>query len=115
MLCRLSCDILRREGYRAVPAYNAVEALEAFQQHTFDVVVTDFSMQGMNGLQLAQEIHKRSPKLPILVVSAYDSLESEYVRMWIPKETLFPTLLEEIRLCLAEFDAARESAEKSDS
>ena len=50
VLARLSCEILEMNGYRAVSAYNAQEALKRFEQEDFDILVTDFRMDGMNGL-----------------------------------------------------------------
>ena len=100
MLCHLSCDILRREGYEAVPATSAAEALEAFQKQDFDLVVTDFVMPGMSGIELACAINDRKPKFPIIVISGYEPVECEHVKLWLPKEYLFPNLLEKIRACL---------------
>ncbi len=101
LLCRLSCDILRREGYHAVPAFNAAEALQAFQQHEFDIVVTDLRMDGMNGLELAREIRRSNPCLPVIMVTAYDPVQAEEITECLPKEGLFPTLIERIRAHLA--------------
>ena len=66
MLCHLSCDILRREGYDAVPATSATEALAAFQKQEFDLVVTDFAMPGMTGADVARSVHSTKPTLPTL-------------------------------------------------
>ena len=104
MLCRLSCDILRTEGYHAVPAVNATEALEAFEREDFDLVVTDFLMPGMSGLDLARTIRDKNPKFPIIVMSAYEPVKCEHVTLWLPKEFLFPHLLEKVRSCLEELD-----------
>jgi len=105
VLCRLTCDILRLEGYRAVPAYNAAEALKVFDEEDFDIVVTDMRMQGMNGLELAREIHNKNPQLPVILVTAYEPVSGEHVRECLAKENLFPHLLEKIRLCLSEAEA----------
>ena len=102
MLCRLACDILRAEGYCAVPARSAEEALEAFSLENFDMLVTDFRMPGMSGLELAQAIRARSPRFPVIVISAYEPVECEHITLWLPKEYLFPGLLEKIRICLSE-------------
>jgi CheY-like chemotaxis protein len=50
VLARLSCEILEMQGYRAVSAYNADQALEKLDREKFDVLVTDFRMEGMDGL-----------------------------------------------------------------
>lgn len=100
MLCCFACDILRNEGYHAVPARNAREALEAFEQEPFDLVVTDFRMPGMSGLDLARAIRGRSPQFPVIVISAFEPVACEDVTLWLPKEYLFPGLLEKVRICL---------------
>jgi CheY-like chemotaxis protein len=105
LLCRLACDILRMEGYRAVPATDAAQALEAFEREEFDLLVTDFRMPGMSGLELARAIRDRNPQFPVIVMTAYEPVECEHVTLWLAKEYLFPGLLDKIRLCLAEIEA----------
>jgi len=100
MLCRLSCDILRTEGYHAVHATSVGEALEAFEREEFDLVVTDSLMPGMGGLDLAREIRTKNSKFPVIVISAYEPVECEHVTLWLPKQFLFPHLLEKVRACL---------------
>lgn len=107
VLSRLSCDILRRQGYRAVPVFSAGEALEAFERDSFDVVVTDMRMENMDGLQLARAIRERDPNMPIIMVTAYGPVEGEHIDICMPKDGLFPALLEQIRLCLAAAEARR--------
>ena len=102
MLCRFACEILRAEGYHAVPAANATAALHAFEQEDFDLVVTDFLMPGRHGLDLAREIRAKNSQFPIIVMTAYEPVESEHVTLWLPKEFLFPRLLEKVRACLAQ-------------
>lgn len=102
MLCRLACDILHTEGYLAVPAKSAAEALAAFERESFDVLVTNFGMPGMTGLELARAVRDRNPQFPIIVMTAYEPVECEHVTLWLPKEYLFPGLVEKIRVCLSE-------------
>jgi CheY-like chemotaxis protein len=100
MLCRLACDILHAEGYRAVPASNAAEALRAFEEEEFDLLVTDSQMPGMSGVELARAVRNRNPGFPVIVMTAFEPVESEHVTLWLPKRYLFPNLLEKIRYCL---------------
>ena len=104
MLCRISSDILRAEGYYVVSATSAAEAMNAFQKEDFDLLVTDFLMPGISGLDLAREIRFRHSNLPIIVMSAYEPVECEHITLWLPKEFLFPHLLEKIRSCLAKYE-----------
>jgi DNA-binding NarL/FixJ family response regulator len=49
------------------------EAVEKFDKEKFDVVVLDFQMPRMNGLDAAKEITSRSPSTPILMVTLHYS------------------------------------------
>ena len=103
VLARLSCEILEMQGYRAVCAYNASEALEKFNQEKFDILVTDFRMEGMNGLELAKHIHQRDPQVPVIIVTGYGPVDGgKDVNACLQKEELFPALLEKIKLYLGE-------------
>ena len=103
VLARLSCDILESQGYRAVCAYNAADALEKFDKEPIDILVTDFRMDGMNGLELARKIHDISPQTPVIIVTGYGPIEGgDEVKACLAKEELFPSLLEKIKLYLDE-------------
>ena len=107
-LTGLSCDILRMEGFEAMPAFSAEEALEALEKENFDLLITDLRMGSMDGLQLARVVHNRQPDLPVIMVTAYGPIEAGEIRKCLPKEELFPGLLEEIRTCLREVEAMSE-------
>lgn len=109
-LCRLTCDILRQAGYDAVAAYNAAEALQAFDSMRFDIVVTDVRMEGMDGLQLAHAIRRKAPKVPIIVVTGYGPVKTKDVSICIAKEEMFPALLKEMRMCLSEAETRPQPA-----
>ena len=103
VLARLSCEILEMQGYRAVSAYNAGEALDKFDNEKFDVLVTDFRMEGMNGLELARKVHDKDPSLPVIIVTGYGPLETgKEANACLGKEQLFPALLEKLRLILGD-------------
>jgi len=112
MLCRLACDILRTEGYRAVPASNAAEALRVLEEEEFDLLVTDSQMPGMSGLELARAVRNRYPDFPVIVMTAFEPVECEHVTLWLPKQYLFPNLLEKIRYCLTGVEQESETAHR---
>ncbi len=103
VLARLSCEILEMQGYRAVSAYNAQDALDKFQIDKFDILVTDFRMEGMNGLELARQIHLLNPDLPVIIVTGYGHIDGgKDVNACVPKDQMFPALLEKIKVYLGE-------------
>ena len=58
-------------------ASNGREAIEKVQQAAPDVIVLDFQMPKMNGLDAAIEIRKKSPEIPILMVTLHMSPQLE--------------------------------------
>lgn len=67
--------ILEDLGHTVVEASSGDEALRAQEQSThFDLVVTDYAMPGMTGSQLAEEVHKRSPDLKVILATGYAEL-----------------------------------------
>jgi CheY-like chemotaxis protein len=105
VLARLSCEILEMQGYRAVSAYNAQDALDKFHREKFDILVTDFRMEGMNGLELARQIHATEPNIPVIIVTGYGHVDGgKDVDACLPKEQMFPALIEKIKTYLGEGD-----------
>jgi DNA-binding NtrC family response regulator len=64
------------------------------------LLVTDFRMDDMNGLELARQIHATSPTTPVIVVTGYGPVEDADIKACLSKEELFPRLLEKIKLYL---------------
>jgi CheY-like chemotaxis protein len=102
-LALLTCEILRRDGYRAECAYTGAEALAKFEQGSFDIVVTDLLMEGMDGLEQARQLRRQAPGLPIVIVTGCADLEpSSEVNAWIAKQEMFPKLVDTVRQLLHE-------------
>jgi len=74
-LVSLADEILTRAGYSVVTALNAEEALDVMESGTFDLLISDVIMPGMNGYALAIKVRKKHPKIKIQLVSGYDSNE----------------------------------------
>jgi DNA-binding NtrC family response regulator len=64
-------EVLRDRGYCVVSASSGAQALTAL--HGVDVVITDLSMPGMDGLELVSQIAKRVPGLPVILLTAHGS------------------------------------------
>lgn len=69
----LTAEMLAQLGHDATRVSNATAALGALANHRkIDVVFTDVMMPGMSGAELACEIRKRRPDLPIILTTGYD-------------------------------------------
>jgi signal transduction histidine kinase len=60
-------------GYRVVNAYSGQQALDllAHGNQTINLVITDYLMPGMDGLELMKVLRKANPTLPIVIMTAY--------------------------------------------
>jgi len=71
--------LLQLRGFEAILAGSGSEALAAFDRHRgFRFVITDLSMPGMNGLDLAIALKAKAPRQPVMLLTAYaEQLESD--------------------------------------
>ncbi|WP_044889287.1 sigma-54-dependent transcriptional regulator [Myxococcus hansupus] len=67
---------LTRRGFAPVALPSADEALGLLAAEDFDVVLTDLRMPGMDGLALCERIALNRPDIPVVVVTAFGSLET---------------------------------------
>ncbi|NJK93265.1 MAG: PAS domain-containing protein [Blastochloris sp.] len=72
-ICRALSRILQRLGYVTDYRIRPLEALTLFEENPdlWDVLITDLTMPGLTGIQLAEKIHKVRPDLPVLLVTGY--------------------------------------------
>ena len=71
MVREMTSELLAQELREVTALATAEEALRSFQEHSFDVVITDISLPAMSGLDLARNILKFRPKVPIIIASGY--------------------------------------------
>jgi CheY-like chemotaxis protein len=71
--------MLEQLGYQVTIRTRSLEALSLFQQQPdrFDAIVTDQTMPGMTGANLARRMLLVRPELPIILCTGYSSLISE--------------------------------------
>lgn len=68
-------DVIAALGHAVLEAYSGREALDILAgARRIDALVTDYSMPGMTGLELAAAARKLHPGLPILLTSGYTEL-----------------------------------------
>ena len=73
--------LLEREGYSVRLASGGQEGLELAKSLPFDAVIVDVMMPGLNGMQVLDELKKHDDDLPVLMVTAYASMESAIAAM----------------------------------
>ena len=69
-------EVLQRLGYQAVVAEDGVSALARLDKDgAFDLVLTDVRMPEMSGLEFLSKVRGRYPSLPVVVMTAYGTVE----------------------------------------
>jgi len=75
-MCELLAEGLLQHGYEARWNASPQEALRQLTEHNFDVVLTDINMRDMSGLELCQKATEAHPELPVIVITAFGSMET---------------------------------------
>ncbi|HPC11739.1 MAG TPA: response regulator, partial [candidate division Zixibacteria bacterium] len=75
LLRELLQDTLDTLGYRVTAAADGIEALERLAQGSFDLVITDIKMPGMDGIALLKRVNRLYPDLPVLFITGVASPE----------------------------------------
>jgi CheY-like chemotaxis protein len=73
--------MLESRGYLVLTANSGDEGLKLFDENHVDVVVLDYYMPGLNGGDVASEMRRRRPGVPIVFLSAYFSLPPDALEL----------------------------------
>ena len=85
---QLRQTVLESAGYKVLTAKSGALGIQAFKSGSVSAVVLDYWMADMNGMQVARELRKLNPAVPIIILSAYGELLDESLGIadiWIRK------------------------------
>jgi CheY-like chemotaxis protein len=85
---QLRQHLLESAGYKVLAAKSGKQGIGTFKSQAVQAVVLDYWMADMNGMQVAREIRKLNPAVPIIILSAYGELLDESLGiadLWIRK------------------------------
>jgi len=73
----VACEMLEALGYEVVPVNRSLKALELFrtQPERFDLVITDLTMPGITGMELADELLSIRDDIPVILSTGFTSTE----------------------------------------
>src|SRR5215471_17500115 len=74
--CQLFAETLEQEGYLVDQAHSGDEALALLRDNLHDLLVIDVRMPGLTGLQVTRTVHANQASLPIIVMTAFGSMET---------------------------------------
>jgi DNA-binding response OmpR family regulator len=75
-VCNSCKKILSGEGYNVDVALSGEEALGKVKDSGFDLVITDWKMPKIDGLEVARRIKKEKPTTAVIIITGYPSVES---------------------------------------
>jgi DNA-binding NtrC family response regulator len=67
--------LLKSEGYQVSMADTGQSGLSRLEERPFDLLLLDVSLPDRNGIEMLKEIHRHDPHLPIVLITAYGSIE----------------------------------------
>ena len=99
-LNRSVCSFLSRSGYEAIGCLGAEEAYDEMYKTTFDLIVSDIMMPGIDGFEFAKTVRSLNHDIPILFMSARDDFASKQrgFRIGIDDYMIKPIDLDELFL-----------------
>jgi CheY-like chemotaxis protein len=99
-------QILRSHGHEVMEAKDGIEALALLNEHSFDLIITDLVMPGLDGFGLVFRVRQKWPAMPIVLISGYTA---QYARAAMVESTEFlskpiypPALVETVERLLGQ-------------
>lgn len=96
------CILLEREGYEAVVAPDAAEALLLLENNLFDLIISDVQMPALNGIELLARVKAMSPDTAVLMMTAFSAAEQavEAMKLGAYDYIAKPFKVEEIKVLI---------------
>ena len=75
-ILKLVSATLKKEGYGVETAQSSEEAIEKFSRDAYHLVITDLKLPGKTGIELLGYLKARDPDVPVIVVTAFGTIEN---------------------------------------
>ncbi len=74
-------EVLSEAGFAVTEAGRGEEALEHLAHKNFDLILLDLIMPGLSGLELMGRIREKSPRMPVIMITAFASVDNAVAAM----------------------------------
>jgi len=81
---KTTAALLRGGGYRCDCAGDADQAIEMLRAACYDLLIADIKMPGNRNLRLAQEARRLAPRMPVILVTGYPTVDSAVRSIHLP-------------------------------
>ncbi|MGK5091712.1 sigma-54 dependent transcriptional regulator [Deltaproteobacteria bacterium TL4] len=114
-------ETLKHCGYDVELSHNAIDALKKFKENPYSLVITDMTMPKRSGLELLKDIKAMKPQSPVIMVTAYGTIETAVEAMkhgafdYIVKPFNFETFSFVVERALAFKERPPLASQKADS
>ena len=98
---QIASDMLSKRGYRVVTAESSAQALEEVGRTSFDLVISDVVMPGMDGISLTEKLRERDPEQEVVLVSTRTDVKGSAMALSVGVSVVLTKPVEEADLLLA--------------
>jgi len=119
MLHTLFTRLFKRHAIKLTSCMSAVQAVEMLKEHAFDLVITDFMMPDMDGVELLAHIRQEYPSMRVIMITAHANVQHAVRAMktgaidYIPKPFSTDELMDRVKHLLSQEEAAPPVAKPS--
>lgn len=111
----------KSKGYEIITVDNGEEAVELLKKTSFDLVISDLLMEGINGIQVLKKSKEINPETMVIIITGYGDMDSaiEAIRSgvddYIPKPCQPEDLHFHVRRCLEKMKARKKQKAAEDA
>jgi len=90
IVCDMTKMTLQQEGYEVETFLNAAPALERLKEEKFDVVITDYKMKGIDGMEVLKTVKNLYPGTKVIMITAFANLDAAIEALRADVHDFFP-------------------------
>ena len=95
------CDCLRAAGYEIIEAADGAEALRSLTRQAPDLLIVDFAMPGLNGVDVVRQARRKVPDLPIILATGYADMKAVEAVMGVERILRKPFKVDDLEAAVA--------------
>jgi DNA-binding NtrC family response regulator len=76
IVCKRLQPALEKLGFEVDTFTQSLEALHEIQETTYDIIITDLKMKGIDGMRFLQEAKKQHPATEVIVITGFATLDT---------------------------------------